>query len=126
MTSRAGPAALGTTVGTAETPYAWFRLVVSLLITTIGGVALWSVAVVMPTVEADFGVDRADAALPFTLLMVGFAAGGVIMGRLTDRFGIVLPLAVGAFAIGGGYVLAARAETLWQFALSHGVLIGFL
>ena len=48
------------------------------------------------------------------------------MGRLTDRFGIALPLGIGAFAIAGGYVLAARAETLWQFALVHGVLIGFL
>jgi MFS family permease len=80
----------------------------------------------MPTVQGEFGVARADAAFPFTLLMIGFAAGGVIMGRLTDRFGIVLPLAVDAFAIAGGYLLAARAETLWQFALVHGVLIGFL
>ena len=80
----------------------------------------------MPTVEADFGVARADAALPFTLLMFGFAAGGIIMGRLTDRFGIVFPLAVGAFAIAAGYGLAAKAETLWQFALIHGVFIGFL
>jgi MFS family permease len=96
------------------------------LIITIGGVGLWSIAVVMPTVEADFGVARADAAVPFTLLMIGFAAGGVMMGRLTDRFGIVLPLGTGAIALAFGYVLASRAETLWQFALVHGLVIGLL
>jgi MFS family permease len=126
MSLRSGPATPGGRESASETPYAWFRLCVSLLITTIGGVGLWSVAVVMPTVQAEFGVARADAAFPFTLLMIGFAAGGIIMGRLTDRFGIALPLGIGAFAIAGGYLLAAKAETLWQFALVHGVLIGFL
>jgi len=47
--------------GATEPRYAWVRLAASLLITTIGGVGLWSIAVVMPTVQADFGVARADA-----------------------------------------------------------------
>lgn len=110
----------------SESGYAWFRLSVSLLITTIGGVGLWSIAVVMPTVEAEFGVARADASLPFTLLMIGFAAGGVLMGRLTDRFGLALPLWIGAAALGAGYALASWSASLWQFALIHGVLVGLL
>jgi MFS family permease len=113
-------------VSVPESPYAWLRLAASLLITTIGGVGLWSIAVVMPIVEADFGVARADATIPFTLLMIGFAAGGILMGRFTDRVGIVLPLGTGAVALACGYVLAGNAATLWQFALVHGVLIGFL
>jgi MFS family permease len=115
-----------TIAGEVDTPYSWARLAVSLAITTIGGVGLWSMVVVMPAVEAEFGVQRAEASLPFTLLMVGFAAGGVLMGKLTDRFGIALPLLIGAVALGCGYVLAGQAETLWQFAIVHGVLIGFL
>jgi MFS family permease len=111
---------------TAESPYAWLRLVVSLVITTIGGVGLWSIAVVMPTIEAEFGVARADASLPFTLLMIGFAAGGILMGRLMDRFGIALPLGLGAVALAAGYGLAGKSETIWQFALAHGLLVGFL
>ena len=98
----------------------------SLLISAIGGVGLWSIAVVMPTVEAEFGVDRAAASLPFTLLMIGFAAGGVLMGKLTDRFGLAVPLWIGAAALGAGYALAAWSATLWQFALVHLVLVGFL
>ena len=67
-----------------DPPYAWFRLAISLLVTTIGGVGLWSVVVALPAVEAEFQVARADAALPYTLLMVGFAVGGC-HGRLSLR-----------------------------------------
>jgi MFS family permease len=109
-----------------DSRYAWARLGISVLISAIGGVGLWSIAVVMPTVEAEFGVARAGASLPFTLLMLGFAAGGILMGRLTDRLGLSVPLWVGAAALGAGYMLASRSATLWQFAIVHGVLVGGL
>lgn len=109
-----------------DPPYAWFRLAISLLVTTIGGVGLWSVVVALPAVEAEFQVARADAALPYTLLMVGFAVGGILMGRLADRFGVLPPLVGGTCMLALGYILAGQAQTLWQFALAHGVLIGLL
>lgn len=109
-----------------ETPYSWLRLAISLVIATIGGVGLWSVVVVLPLVQAEFEVLRAGAALPYTLLMIGFAVGGVAMGRLADRFGITVPLALGGVALGSGYIAASFAQTLWQFALAHGLLIGML
>ena len=109
-----------------DPPYAWFRLAISLLVTTIGGVGLWSVVVALPAVEAEFQVARADAALPYTLLMVGFAVGGILMGRLADRFGVLPPLVGGTFMLALGYILAGQAQSLWQFALAHGVLIGLL
>src|SRR3546814_20156278 len=74
-----------------ESPYAWMRLLASLLLSTIGGVGMWSVVVVLPAVQADFGVDRADATLPYTLAMIGFMFAGVPMGWLPDRFGNVAP-----------------------------------
>ena len=48
--------------------------------------------VALPAVQAEFGVARADATLPYTLTMIGFGLGSVAMGKLTDRFGIVLPV----------------------------------
>ncbi len=107
-----------------ESPYAWVRLGVSLLLSTIGGVGMWSVVVALPAVQADFGVARADASLPYTLTMVGFGLSGIFMGRLSDRFGIIVPVLVGIVAMALGYVLAASAATLWQYALAQGLLIG--
>ncbi|BBK38075.1 MFS transporter [Allostella sp. ATCC 35155] len=112
--------------GGAESPYAWARLGVSLLLGAVGGVGFWSVVVVLPAVQAEFGVDRGTASIPYTAAMIGFAAGGVLMGRLSDRFGIVAPVALGAVAICIGYVGSAFAASLWQFALLHGVFIGLL
>ena len=81
-----------------DTAKAWLRLGVAVLLSTIGGVGMWSVVVALPAIQADFGVARADATLPYTLAMLGFAGGGVLMGRLADRFGVAVPLALGALA----------------------------
>ena len=118
-----------TTAGQAEpdptdSTKAWLRLGVAVLLSTIGGVGMWSVVVALPALQTDFGVARADAALPYTLAMIGFACGGVVMGRLADRFGIAVPLAIGTVCLGLGYVGVGYASNLWQVALAHGLLIG--
>src|ERR1041384_292371 len=98
------------------------RLGVALAVSTVGGVGMWSFVVALPAVQADFGVARGDASLPFTLTMVGFGCGGVVMGRFGDRFGIVPPVIVGGILVGSGYMLSGVAGTLWQFALAQGLL----
>src|SRR6266568_4086888 len=109
----------------ADSPAAWLRLAAAVAIGTIGGVGMWSVVVALPAVQAEFGVARADASLPYTLSMLGYAFGGVAMGKLSDRYGIVRPMVFGILVLGLGYVLAgAAAANLWQFALAYGVLIG--
>ena len=106
-----------------DSPYAWLRLCLSMLISTIGGVGMWSFVVALPTVQADFAVARADASLPYTLLMVGFAGGSVVAGRLADQLGISFTLAFGAVAVGVGYIGAAYAPSLLLFALAQ-ILVG--
>ncbi len=83
---------------------AWTRLTIAVLIGTIGSIGMWSFVVALPAVQAGFGVTRAEASLPYTLTMVGFAFGGVLMGRLADRFGVVVPLLIGAASLGAGYL----------------------
>ncbi len=104
--------------------YAWMRLVMSVVIATIGSVGMWSVVVVMPAIEAEFGTLRAAASLPYTMTMVGFAIGNVFMGRFVDRAGILLPVVGSALALGLGFSVAAFAPSIWLFALVQTV-IGF-
>jgi len=106
--------------------YAWKRLAVSLALATIGGIGLWSVVVTLPAIQAEFGVDRSDASLPFTATLTGFGIGSLLMGRVVDRFGIMAPTMVAGVMLGIGYIAAASADSLWQFMLAQGVLIGLL
>jgi MFS family permease len=114
------------TVDRLDSPVAWRRLLATLAASTLGGVGMWSVVVALPAVQADFGVDRAAATLPYTLTMVGFGLGGILMGRLTDRHGVALPLAGSTLALAAGYSLASLAPSLLLYALAQGVLIGCL
>ncbi len=107
-----------------DSGYAWFRLAVSIVLSAVGGVGMWSVVVSLPAVQAEFAVARGGASLPFTLTTIGFGVGGVVMGRISDRFGIVVPVLIGAVCLGVGYVLASMAGSLSQFAIIYGLLIG--
>ncbi len=107
-----------------DSRYAALRLSITLALMTISGSGMYVVAVVLPAVQAEFGVPRADASIPYTLMMIGFGIGGMLMGRLADRFGVMVPLLIGAVCLGLGFVAAGNATSLWQFALAHGVLIG--
>jgi len=109
-----------------DSAYAWWRLVACVALGALGGVGMWSVVVVLPTVQAEFQAARGGASLPYTLTMVGFAFGGLLMGRMADRFGIVWPMLCSALMLGLGYIVSSQTETLWQFALVHGVMIGML
>ena len=109
-----------------ESSYAWTRLFVSLLLMTLGGSGMYSVTVVLPRIQADFGVARADASLPYTLTMIGFGLGGIFMGRLSDRFGVMVPVMLGSLGLGLGFMAAGLAGSLWQFSLAQGMLIGLL
>jgi MFS family permease len=53
--------------------------------------------------------------LAFTLMMLGFGAGGVATGRITDRFGIVTAISLSIAFLGSAFVLAGLSTTLWQF-----------
>jgi MFS family permease len=99
------------------------RLWAALALGTIGSVGMWSCVVALPAIQKDFGVLRADASLPFTLTMIGFGGGGILMGRLADRFHILVPVIVGGGVLALGYILSSFATNLWQFAFAQ-CLIG--
>jgi len=107
-----------------DSAYAWRRLLASVTLSTVGGIGLWCLAVALPTVQADLGVSRADISFAYSMNMLGFFAGGVIMGRLVDRRGIVFAAILSAIGLGAGFALAAATSSLVLFAAAQ-VLIGF-
>ena len=124
MTTMPGIAIGDSSAGDIDGPYAWLRLAVSVLLATIGGAGMWAVVVVLPAVQAEFGVDRADASLPYTATMIGFAVGNVFIGRAIDRIGYWRPALLASIALGAGFLLASRTTSIVQFTAVQGVLIG--
>lgn len=105
-------------------PYSWARLVISLIIATVGSVGMWVVILVLPDVQAEFGTDRGQASLPFTTTMIGFAIGNMLLGRYVDRYGMSLVLIGSSLLLAAGFLLASLSGNIWQFALVQGVFIG--
>jgi MFS family permease len=106
--------------------YAWGRVAASLGLATVGGIGLWAPVVVLTTIQNEFNVGRAGGSLPYTATMVGFAIGGVTLGRIADKFGILPPLLIGAVTLGLGFIAGALSTSYWQFILVQAVLIGML
>jgi MFS family permease len=113
-----------------DSRYSWGRLAATLAIATAGNAGMWSIIVILPAVQAEFGASRADASLPYTLTMLGFALGNLVIGRAVDRFGITTALSGAALLIAAGYGLAAVSPSLWllsavQFAIGLGTAASF-
>ncbi|MCL6283904.1 MFS transporter [Ruegeria sp. 2012CJ41-6] len=113
-----------------DSRYSWFRLLVTLLIATVANVGMWAVIVIMPAVEAEFGASRADASLPYTLTMIGFALGNLLLGRMVDRVGVTLALIGAAGLSAACFALASLAPSMTILSLIHlglglGTAIGF-
>ncbi|MEM6438910.1 MAG: MFS transporter [Pseudomonadota bacterium] len=110
--------------------YAWTRLALSLAVALIGNAGMWAVILVMPAVEADFGLDRADASIPYATTMTGFAIGNLLIGRMVDRMGAGWTLAGAGLALAAAFWAAAGAESKWmlsavQLVIGLGSAAGF-
>jgi MFS family permease len=108
----------------------WARLGLSLMISLIGNVGMWAIIVILPAVQAEFGVDRADASIPYTLTMLGFALGNFVIGRAVDRYGVAMSLAASAVLMELGFGAAAVAPNIatlsaLQFLIGFGTATSF-
>jgi MFS family permease len=108
--------------GEAESAYAWVRLFACLAIGTVGSIGLWSYVVALPAVQAEFGVLRADASMPYTFTMFGFGIGAVLLGTISDRFSIVSAVVAGAILIGVGYAVSGIAPNLYVLSFASAIL----
>ena len=115
---------------TLDSGYSWRRLMLSLAISIVGNVGMWAVIVVLPSMQKEFALDRADSTLPYTLTMAGFALGNGLIGRAVDRFGIVWALIGAALVQGLGFIAAAQlggfaAVTILHVAVGLGAAACF-
>ena len=107
-----------------DSNYAWARLFTCLALTTIGSAGMYAVMVALPAFEVDFAITRASASLPFTMVMLGFGIGGIVTGKLVDRYGVARPIACSILALGASFYGAAHAPNYVVFSIMH-IAIGW-
>lgn len=107
-----------------DSSYSWLRLAISLMIAIIGNAGMWVIILVLPSVQSEFGVDRASASLPFTLTMLGFALGNFYMGKLADRYNLSTVLLLSSILLASCFIFAAQSNSILSLAVIQFV-IGF-
>ena len=112
--------------GAARPLYPVIRLTASVMLVTMGGAAMYAVIVALKPASIEFDVSRGVASVPYMLFMLTGGVGGVFMGRLADRFGVLVPVLIGCVGLPAGMAGAAYAEEFWQFCAALGVLSGLL
>ena len=106
--------------------YPLIRLTTAVALMTLGCSAMWAGAIVLEPIANEFNTGRGNSSLIYGTFMIGFALGGVVMGRLADRMGIMIPALIGSLALPAGFYLAAHASSILEISLAFSLLCGFL
>lgn len=99
-----------------DSPYAWGRLLLTLGAATVGNAGMWAIVVILPAVQAEFATGRGGAALPYTMTMLGFALGNLLIGARVDRHGIARVLVAAGAVSGLGFAISAAAPSVTVLA----------
>jgi MFS family permease len=119
------PPGIGLTTQSIETRTSWVVAFVSLFLLGMSFGGPWITAVGLKSIAAEMGGQRSVPALASSLAWFGSAAGGILMGRIADRFGIRWTVMFGSAMICVGLFISTLGEP-WQLYLGHGLFMGLL
>jgi MFS family permease len=84
-----------------------------------------SFTVFLKPISENFGWDRAAVVSVYSLTWLAIGLSAPVVGRLFDRSGPRVVYSLGVFLLGAAFLIAAYAQSLWQFQLSIGLCGGF-
>jgi MFS family permease len=86
--------------------------------------AMFAYGVFFKELQAEFGWSRATISGASSLAFLIMGAVGILAGRLNDRIGPRVLIAVSAAFLGLGYLLMSRLQSPWQLYVFYGVVAG--
>ena len=104
--------------------YRWVIVAAGALMTCVALGAMFSLAIFQQPIADATGWSHAGIASAMTLNFIVMGIGGFFWGAASDRYGPRPVVLIGAVILGLALMLASRAETLLQFQLTYGVLVG--
>jgi MFS family permease len=83
-----------------------------------------SFTVFLIPISEDFGWDRAQVVSVYSITALAGGLAAPLIGRLFDRSGPRSVYSLGLLLLGGAFLVAAHAQSLWQVQLSIGLCVG--
>ncbi|MBO88353.1 MAG: MFS transporter [Rickettsiales bacterium] len=106
--------------------YPLLRLFASLVIMTVGATGMYAVTVSLKPILIEFESSRAAASLPYAFTMIGYGLGGILMGKISDKFGVFWTVLFAGFMLSVGFAIASIADNLLQLCIIQAIMIGLL
>ncbi|HEV8108794.1 MAG TPA: MFS transporter [Burkholderiales bacterium] len=107
-----------------EPRYGWVMVALGAFMTCIAIGAMFSLAVFLRPITEATGWSTTAVSTAMTLNFLGMGAAGFGWGALSDRIGPRPVVLAGAILLGLGLFLASHAQSVLQFQLAFGLLVG--
>jgi len=104
--------------------YGYFIVGVAFIIMFIFWGAFYAFGVFFKPILKEFGWTRAMTAGAFSLCSFAQGLLGIVMGKLTDKFGPRIVMTLCGLFLGLGYLLMSQLRAFWQLYLFYGVTVG--
>jgi MFS family permease len=108
-----------------ETRSSWVVASMVLVIMAVAFGAPWIGIVALKNIAAEVNGERSIPAFAGALMWIGSGLGGIVMGRVAERFGIRLTVIFGSVMIAVGLAISTLGPP-WPLYIGHGLFIGFL
>ena len=113
------------TLQSVETGRSWIVASVALAVMATAFGAPWIAVVGLKTIAAEVNGARSIPSLAGALVWMGSGVGGILMGRMAERFGVRSTVIGGSVMIAAGLALSTLGPS-WPLLVGHGLFIGVL
>jgi len=104
--------------------YGWVVVAAAFCVALVAYGIQYSFGIFLKPLSADFGSWALVSGVA-SLFMFSRGTLAILTGRVTDRYGPKIIVAIGGFFLGLGLILTSRSSAAWQLYLFYGLMGGF-
>ncbi len=108
----------------SNTSYRWVIVAAGGLLGCVAAGAMFSLPVFLRPMSQDTGWSVTGISTAMTIGFLAMAAGSMVWGNLSDRFGPRPVVLMGSIVLAAGLALASQMQSLIAFQLLFGLLVG--
>ena len=104
--------------------YGWYVLAAGFVILFLTTGVAFSIGVMFKPFMAEFGWNRSSISIGIFINMVMYALSLIVAGKAYDRYGPKWVIVISALLISAGYMSISVIDSIWQFVIFYGILVG--